>query len=234
MTKGDSLHYILKLSICKMTQDKSTAKDIINRMKDVIGARTDVDLSNEIGGAKSQPAVWKKRGSVPLNACVSFALERDVSLDWLVLGRGEREASGSAKITHNDIEGNVVVPAYEIPGIQRDGACQSHWSIPRSSIEAAGCSVENVIVARAVSDANFGTIARGDSVLVDCRAHDIDGVFIVRFGSSVRIRRVQRMSDGSVRLSADNEAYEPEYLSAEAFAKVEVIGLCCAVLKRLS
>lgn len=72
-----------------MDENKALVQAIVDRMKAVLGKTKDVEIAEHFGGSRSGPAVWKLRGSIPMNECIELALQHDVSLDWLVLGRAE-------------------------------------------------------------------------------------------------------------------------------------------------
>jgi phage repressor protein C with HTH and peptisase S24 domain len=74
------------------------------------------------------------------------------------------------------------------------------------------------------------TIQDGQMVVVDRRSRDSDGVYLVRFldTNTVRFKRVQRMWDGSLRLSNDNPAYAVDVVSLDDVDRIEFIGYCHA------
>ena len=61
----------------------------IDRAKLAINAKTDADLARWLGFATSVIAGYKKRETVPLEQCIKIAEKTGVSLDWLILGKGE-------------------------------------------------------------------------------------------------------------------------------------------------
>ena len=61
----------------------------IDRAKLAINAKTDADLARWLGFATSVIAGYKKRETVPLEQCIKIAEQTGVSLDWLILGKGE-------------------------------------------------------------------------------------------------------------------------------------------------
>lgn len=69
------------------------AGPIINRMRDVAGVRTDIALGSYLGLKTSAVSGWRNRDKVPYEECVFLAGQKGVSLDWLLLGLGERELS---------------------------------------------------------------------------------------------------------------------------------------------
>lgn len=61
----------------------------IDRAKLAINAKSDADLARWLGFATSVIAGYKKRETVPLEQCIKIAEKTGVSLDWLILGKGE-------------------------------------------------------------------------------------------------------------------------------------------------
>lgn len=60
--------------------------DVLMRMKDVLGFRTDRELAAYLGVSFVTVSSWRTRNSMPPEAVVFVAREWDISLDWLFLG----------------------------------------------------------------------------------------------------------------------------------------------------
>ncbi|MFK4442071.1 phage repressor protein C with HTH and peptisase S24 domain [Caballeronia udeis] len=75
------------------------------------------------------------------------------------------------------------------------------------------------------------TMLSGDVLLVDRLEREIDGVYVVRFADTIRVRRVQRLHDGALKLMNDNPNYPFETLDADQAAQVEFIGYCVGHLR---
>ncbi|MNU05715.1 hypothetical protein D3C72_2506130 [compost metagenome] len=58
-------------------------------------------------------------------------------------------------------------------------------------------------------------------------------MFLVVFGGALRIKRIQHMVDGSLRLTADNDAYTADVVREEDVASFEIIGHCYAAFRRV-
>lgn len=198
-------------------------------MKTVLGVQMDKELSELLGGSKGFVSVIKNRGTVPYAECITLAIERNISLDWLILGRGER-----------DVEGAAVVPIQaphlaELPFF--DAASWGNvlegqaWYVPRQWLELQGLPPGDTIAVRVVGDAMEPTLSDGQVVLVNAERRTVDGVYLVRFGDSVHFRRVQHMVDGSVRLSCDNLAYASETVPADDRGQLQLIGYCHSLVK---
>lgn len=70
------------------------------------------------------------------------------------------------------------------------------------------------------------TFFDGDILVVDRFKRDPEagGLFAIRRGSNVVVRRVQRLQNGSLQLISDNTAFHPELVSPEAAATFEIVG----------
>lgn len=61
-----------------------------------------------------------------------------------------------------------------------------------------------------------------------------DGVFVLRLGGALRIKRLQWLADGRLRISSDNPIYETEYVAPEDLADdFAVIGFCHTKIGRV-
>lgn len=65
--------------------------EVLDRAKMVAGVRTDADLSRFFGKFKTAATNWRSRGTIPLDEIVELAETHNVSLDWILTGRGSRE-----------------------------------------------------------------------------------------------------------------------------------------------
>jgi hypothetical protein len=64
------------------------AENVIIRLKQILNEKSDQKLGDFLGIPKSTISNWRQRNSVPYSICVQIALERNVSLDWLLTGEG--------------------------------------------------------------------------------------------------------------------------------------------------
>jgi len=70
-----------------VTEDPAIDADaVIDRMRQVTGAATDVALGALFRMGTSGVSTWRRRHTVPYAECVTLALRHGVSLDWLLLG----------------------------------------------------------------------------------------------------------------------------------------------------
>ena len=62
-----------------------------------------------------------------------------------------------------------------------------------------------------------------------------DGVFIIRIGEALRVKRLQWLADGTLRISSDNPLYQPEVLNPADYdeAQFAIIGACHSRIGRV-
>ena len=69
-------------------------EDVLARIAAITGATSDSALAKELGVAKQTLSTWKSRGTIPYERTIQFADEREISLDYLLLGKGKGDFSG--------------------------------------------------------------------------------------------------------------------------------------------
>lgn len=77
--------------------NKKSSLAVLERIKTVLGASSDSELCRLIGINRQTLASWKTRESVPYALCVQMSEERDLSLDWLLLGSGSMYRNDNAQ-----------------------------------------------------------------------------------------------------------------------------------------
>jgi hypothetical protein len=218
-----------------MNLKKALVQAIIDRMKDVVGVSKDVDLAESIGASRSQPAVWKIRDRIPFAECMAIAEKHGVSLDWLILGRGVPGIEEPENFLHpapvvTPDSAYVEFPAFDMPSFIDGETAEWSMRLPSDWVPLEGCSVADTIAMRIPGNCMAPTINDGEVVLVDRRPRDIDGVYVLRVGESIRVRRVQRMYGGALHLLCDNADYETDVIGVDQADAVDFIGYCFARL----
>jgi hypothetical protein len=216
-----------------MEHNKAFVQAIIDRMKTVLGKESDRELIEALGGSKTMLSAWRNRGTIPFQQCIEIARDQNISLDWLVMGRGQKElASGDAAARPQDGL-YVEVEHFDAAAMNTTAGQLPSWTLPRSWLEQQGLDAAYTMIVRAAGDTMGPTIVDGQLVIVDRRVKDIDGVYLLDTGASTRFRRLQRMMDGSVRLLCDNPAYAAETVPAADVHELEPVGYCHSVIKLL-
>lgn len=67
---------------------ESDEKLVMDRLLSVYGVTTDSELAALLQISRSTVGSWRLRNVVPIAECLKVAREKQVSLDWLLLGRG--------------------------------------------------------------------------------------------------------------------------------------------------
>jgi phage repressor protein C with HTH and peptisase S24 domain len=216
-----------------------SAEAVVNRLMLVVGVRSERELSRWFGYGLTTITSKRQRGSIPYEECVRLATERDLSLDWLILGRGEAPSgvvsplakpAEEAQATHMDEF--VDVPLYDLQAAAGNGRLFSEEKVKhvlhfrREWIANEGLYAKNLVALDVAGDSMADTLLEGDTVLVNRAVTARDGVFLLRMGEALRIKRVQWRVDGALRLSSDNEMYEPEIVQPENLGQIEILGHC--------
>jgi len=214
-----------------MFDEKHNGLEILTRMKDVLGIEKDKDIAAYFGVNPQLIYNWKARGTIPLDQCVKLRFEKGVSLDWLLLGIGDGEPVPGHTGPGTDRD-YTEVPLYDVEASAGNGSffnqeqISSYLKFRNDWLTREGLHQKDLVAIRVSGDSMDGTLADGDTVLIDRSRKKPDGVFVIRIGDSLRIKRLQKMTDGSIRLSSDNPIYQPEVIHPENMSQVEIVGQC--------
>lgn len=67
------------------------AEGVIDRLRRIAAAASDVELAEKIKVPYQTIASWKKRHSIPLKDLIRFSIEYKVSIDWLLFGVARKD-----------------------------------------------------------------------------------------------------------------------------------------------
>lgn len=216
--------------------------DVLKRLRFVTGVKSDRELSLRFGYSATAMTNKRQRGSVPYDECVQVAEERGISLDWLILGKGEPPAelaelaSPVAGASQTALSGEdaefVSVPLYDIQAAAGNGRLfeaeriKYYVHFRRDWLAREGLYPKDLACIEVDGDSMEETLHDRDTVLVNRARVRGDGVYLLRMGEALRIKRLQWLADRSLRLSSDNERYAPEVILPEDLSQVEVLGHC--------
>lgn len=71
---------------------------VLSRLKQVFSVSSDVALCEALSVSPQTLSSWKSRNKIPYANCVEISNQKDISLDWLLTGRG------TMYITSNQVE----------------------------------------------------------------------------------------------------------------------------------
>lgn len=131
-------------------------------------------------------------------------------------------------------EDYAFVPLYDVRASAGNGHPVEHELIKgtlafqREWLRSKGLAVKNLSVIYAMGKSMEPRINDGDVLLVDASQRDIkDGkVYAIRWHGELRIKRLVRDYDGSVRIISDNKSpdYPEQHVPADALDQMEIIG----------
>ena len=214
-----------------MTDRSRLGDQIITRMKSVLGVSMDKDLAEYFDIKQASVTNWRKRGTIPIEQCMQLSVSTGITLDWLLMGRGENSIAEASSPYHMDQDYHEI-PVYDIEASAGDGSIfdqeviTSYLKFRKDWLTREGLQSSNLVAIRVSGDSMNGTLANGDIVLIDRSRKRPDGVFAIRIGDALRIKRLQKMANGSLRVSSDNEMYQPEIIYPENMGQVDIAGQC--------
>ncbi|MCH5442831.1 helix-turn-helix domain containing protein [Salmonella enterica subsp. enterica serovar Muenchen] len=71
----------------------NNAEVVISRLKQFFSVTSDSALCHELGVSPQTLSSWKSRNKIPYANCVEISMNKNVSLDWLLTGRGTMYSS---------------------------------------------------------------------------------------------------------------------------------------------
>lgn len=214
-----------------MSDKLLNSESIIHRMRESIGAKNDGLVGEYVGASKQAVYNWKNRGSIPIEYCVKFCLKTGRSMDWLIFGESAEGVSEKPSSYYLD-EDYSEIPVYDIEASAGNGSLfdqeviTSYLKFRKDWLSREGLHKKDLVAIRVSGDSMDGTLSDGDTVLIDRSRKKPDGVFAIRIGDALRIKRLQKMTDGTLRVSSDNQMYQPEHIPPENLNQVDIVGQC--------
>ena len=202
----------------------------VERAKLALGVDSDAELSRALGISTSAVVGYHKRDSVPLEQCIKIADKTGVDLNWLILGKGTAP-DGTVTITSDDY---IKIPVYDIQASAGNGhhnefevVIDELWLSPEW-VHHQGLYVKDLFCVEVIGDSMAhppSMIMPKDKVLINRAIVDDNGVFLIRVGGALRLKRLQWLVDGRVSLISDNPIYQPETINPEDMGEAfQVLG----------
>ena len=150
---------------------------------------------------------------------------------WLLMGdekRGPAEPDAQAV----NVADLVKISAYNVRASAGNGdhvngeEVSGKVAFRRSWLERKGLNPATMAVVRARGDSMEPTVRDGDMLLVDRNMARLagDGIYLIERDNDLYCKRLQKRFDGGVTIMSDNARYEPQQLSTEASAALNVVG----------
>ena len=212
---------------------------MIERAKIAVNAKSDADLARYLGVSTPVVSGYRQRQTVPLEQCVKIAERTGVSLDWLILGKGEMRGGSGGAAEFDDADA-VWVPLYDVEvsagsGIEVYGErIIQRVPFAKSWLHSEGLYARHLACLPVHGDSMEPTLQHGDIVLVNHEKTRGDGVFVIRMGNALRVKRLQWLANGDLRISSDNAIYEPEQVNPDDLGdQFAILGACHTRISRV-
>lgn len=93
-------------------------------------------------------------------------------------------------------------------------------------IRSEGFYAKDLLCVRARGDSMEPVIASGDTLLIDrsqCQIQD-RGVYVLRYGNEIRVKRLYLRPDGGLRIVSDNPQFPEEIVTGADMRHIEILG----------
>jgi phage repressor protein C with HTH and peptisase S24 domain len=193
------------------------------------------DLARAVGVSDNAIYKWVTgRGKPGMSSLVNLARAAGVSVEWLATGKGQPLKS-RAEISPKIPTEFVATPGNSTPepsvkaGSSNAGSYNAkispqivdylsfkpEWLKRIFDLEAEGLALIEV-----VGDSMSPTIDDGDLVLADTRElrFKSDGIYVIRSGEDLSVKRIQREPDGRLTVRSDNQAYHTTTVATDGLS----------------
>jgi len=130
-------------------------------------------------------------------------------------------------------EGFVLVPRYDVAASMGNGSViHSEQVVDHLAFRAEwvrtelGTSPRHLILISAIGDSMEPSLRAGDLLLVDRSVEHVhqDAVYAIALNGELRIKRIQRLFDGTLIIKSDNPSYRTEELTPDQAEQLRIVG----------
>jgi phage repressor protein C with HTH and peptisase S24 domain len=178
------------------------------------------------------------KGTLPnVDYAAAIADALDISLEWLISGRGEMDRQPSSLAP--TLTGEAIPPEFAlIPYLQVEasagGGAINHGeetaqmlAFRNEWLHRNGISPVHAKALTVLGDSMEPTLSSGDVILVDTRVGDVGqpGIYVIRVDDRLMVKRIQPKFGGALILIPENPVYSQEEIPADKADQMAVIGL---------
>lgn len=160
---------------------------------------------------------------------------RGHSADALVTGSGKQQGVKLQDHAHLEDapEGFILVPRYDVAASMGNGSViHSEQVVDHLAFRAEwvrtelGTSPKNLILISAIGDSMEPSLRAGDLLLIDRSVESVrqDAIYAIAHDGELRIKRIQRLFDGTLIIKSDNPKYQPENITPEQAERMRIVG----------
>lgn len=226
-------------------EKQGDAQGFGERIRKVRGGKSLTEFAAGFGIHKNTLARYEKGDGLPDGAFLAKLCEvYRINPAWILTGEGPVHVPSptdppEAPLAAADAEGldpetYVYVPLYNVVASGGNGsfldgeevvdalAFKREWI--RSELRA---NPKDLVLVMMTGESMEPTLGKDDVLLVNRRLGSArsDGIYLVRSGEALLVKRVQFLPDGSLRVLSDNPAYEPfSVRPTDADTEFRIIG----------
>lgn len=202
------------------------------------------DAASVIGLSASTYQNYERDVRAPNTEGWEAFVRAGINANWLLTGAGEMLiASTQAYPMHQSMSmtaaephvGYVALPLYnDVRAAAGHGAVNGHEQADDALMfkedwirYELGAKAQDLCLIRVSGDSMEPTLRAGDVILIDHRAcrPDREGIYIMRVGEMLLVKRLQALPGGKIRVTSDNPAFDPWTLDQEELGtEVLVVG----------
>ena len=184
---------------------------VLDRLQEALGVSTDTELASELGVKRATLGAWRSRNSTPYAECINIAERKNISLDWLLTGKGEMSAepsisNNSVKIFEYDVCLSAGGGSYPLEHAQVIGErpFDSGW------LSEKGLKPSDLALVRVQGDSMEPLLKDKDIIMVDSSKTIPNDAspFAIRVEESLYIKIIQKRKN-ILTLISINKAYDP-------------------------
>lgn len=201
-----------------------SSQEVILRLKKALNISTDIELANYLGISKSTLSNWKARNTLDLP--LLFSLCEQISIDWLLTGKGEMLKNSTPKspevlikkVDSNSKEGIPLIPLDAVAGFPATDSSFAYmencerYIIPEFQDKGAD------FIIRVSGDSMIPLYYSGD--LIAChKIHDIrffqwGTVYVLETSQGVLVKRVMESieHDDCILCASENDTVHCPFL----------------------
>ncbi|MCB2189874.1 MAG: helix-turn-helix domain-containing protein [Deltaproteobacteria bacterium] len=194
----------------------------IAQLADMVGGKR--KLSQETGIKEPQLYRYIRGTNQPtVNVLLSLAIVGNVTLDWLITGKGTIKNPGSHRSSQIDGAEYMAIPVLT----ERDVQTTARRTIQFPTEWVPSSKNKEYYLVKQLGDSMEPTIKVGDFVLVEGPASDLvrDGLYVIKAGDHYLIKRIQIIPPGVARFTNDNRNYNDfELVESNGLDNVSIVG----------
>ena len=210
---------------------------ILNRIKQILGAKTDKEMAEKWGISYSTLDTWKNRDKIPEKRLLDFTLKYGVSLDWLLTGEGEMYKQTENRVQvfdeENGIEVNYYPEVYAAAGYGATNTLIEPKRIKLAEFILKFFGIRNykkVDIINVLGDSMEPVFSNGDLAVVE-RVESIEEVkngdtVIINIDGDVYIKKVEKIPfENKLILKSNNTLYKDILIDLDEHKNVKIVAI---------